>query len=140
MEDLEKRKLLKCAYDRTFHVKEKTITSIFSVEEIRNQMRNQIAIEAEVEIQSVVIDVPTLPSVPYHHSVLLEPMEVPVFHKTREGKKVPQRLGEISGVFEVLKGYINILRVYTEEQYLEKVASAAAKLLGGTPSSVRISY
>jgi len=140
MEDLEKRKLLKCAYDRTFHVREKTMTSILSVEEIRNQMRDKIASEAGVETQSVVIDVPTLPSVPYHHSVLLEPMEVPVFHKTREGRKVPKRLSDISGVFEVLKGFINILRVYTEEQHLEKVASAAAKFLGGTPSSVTISY
>ncbi len=140
MEDLERRKLLKCAYDRTFHVREKTMTSILSVEEIRNQMRDKIASEAGVETQSVVIDVPTLPSVPYHHSVLLEPMEVPVFHKTREGTKVPQRLSDISGVFEVLKGFINILRVYTEEQHLEKVASAAAKVLGGTPSSVTISY
>ncbi len=86
------------------------------------------------------IDVPTLPSVPYHHSVLLEPMEIPVFHKTREGKKVPKRLGDISGVFEVLKGFINILRVYTEEQHREKVATAAAEILGGTPSSVTISY
>jgi len=140
MEDLERRRLLKCAYDRTFHVREKTITSIFSVEEIRNEMRNKIASEAGVKTKSIVIDVPTLPSVPYHHSVLLEPMEVPVFQKTREGKKFPQRLSDISGVFEVLKGFINILRVYTEEQHLEKVASAAAKVLGETPSSVTISY
>jgi len=140
MENLERRKLLKCAYDRTFYVRDKTISSIFSVEEIRNQMRDKIASEARVETQSIVIDVPTLPSVPYHHSVLLEPMEVPVFHKTLEGRKVPQRLSEISGVFEVLKGFINILRVYTEEEHREKVALAAAKLLGGTPSSVTISY
>ncbi len=140
MEDLERRRLLKCAYDRTFHVREKTITSIFSVEEIRNQMRNKIASEAGVGTQSVVIDVPTLPSVPFHHSVLLEPMEVPVFQKTREGRKVPQRLSDVSGVFEVLKGFINILRVYTEEQHLEKVTSAATKVLGGTPSSMTISY
>jgi len=140
MENLERRNLLKCAYDRTFYVRDKTISSIFSVEEIRNQMRDKIASEAGVETQSVVIDVPTLPSVPYRHSVLLEPMEVPVFQKTREGRKIPQRLSDISGVFEVLKGFINILRVYTEEQHLEKVASAAAKLLGETPSSVTISY
>ncbi|MGQ9461228.1 MAG: HD domain-containing protein [Candidatus Bathyarchaeaceae archaeon] len=140
MENLERRKLLKCAYDRTFYVRDKTISSIFSVEEIRNQMRDKIASEARVETQAIVIDVPTLPSVPYHHSVLLEPMEVPVFHKTLEGRKVPQRLSEISGVFEVLKGFINILRVYTEEEHREKVALAAAKLLGGTPSSVTISY
>jgi HD superfamily phosphohydrolase len=140
IENLERRRLLKCAYDRTFYVRDKTISSIFSVEEIRNQMRDKIASGAGVEPQSVVIDVPTLPSVPYRHSVLLEPMEVPVFQKTREGRKIPQRLSDISGVFEVLKGFINILRVYTEEQHLEKVASAAAKLLGETPSSVTISY
>ena len=140
MENLERRKLLKCAYDRTFYVRDKTISSIFSVEEIRNQMRDKIASEARVETQSVVIDVPTLPSVPYRHSVLLEPMEVPVFHKTLEGKKIPQRLSDISGVFEVLKGFINILRVYTEEEHRQKVGLAAAKLLGETPSSVTISY
>jgi len=140
MENLERRRLLKCAYDRTFYVRDKTISSIFSVEEIRNQMRDKIASEAGVETQSIVIDVPTLPSVPYRHSVLLEPMEVPVFHKTLEGRKIPQRLSEISGVFEVLKGFINILRVYTEEEHREKVGLAAAKLLGGTPSSVTISY
>ena len=140
MENLEKRNLLKCAYNQTFYMRDKTISSIFSVEEIRNQMRDKIASEAGVRTQSVVIDVPTLPSVPYRHSVLLEPMEVPVFHKTLEGRKIPQRLTDISGVFEVLKGFINILRVYTEEEHREKVGLAAARLLGGTPSSVTISY
>jgi hypothetical protein len=103
-------------------------------------MRDKIASEAGVETQSVVIDVPTLPSVPYRHSVLLEPMEVPVFQRTLEGRKIPQRLSDISGVFEVLKGFINILRVYTEEEHREKVGLAAAKLLDETPSSVTISY
>ena len=140
IENLERRRLLKCAYDQTFYVRDKTISSIFSNEEIRKQIRDQIASEAGVEPQSVVIDVPTLPSVPYRHSVLLEPMEIPVFYKTRDGRKVPQRLSDISGIFEVLKGFINILRVYTEEEYREKVGEAAAKLLGGAPSSARISY
>jgi len=67
-------------------------------------------------------------------------MEIPVFYKTRDGRKVPQRLSDISGIFEVLKGFINILRVYTEEECREKVGEAAAKLLGGAPSSARISY
>jgi HD superfamily phosphohydrolase len=140
IENLERRKLLKCAYDQTFYVRDKTVSSIFSVEEIRNQMRDKIASEAEVKPKSVVIDVPTLPSVPYRHSVLLEPMEIPVFHRTRDGKKVPQRLSDISGIFDVLKGFINILRVYTEEKHCEKVGAAASKLLGGVPSSAKISF
>lgn len=140
MEDLERRRLLKCAYDRTFHVREKMVPSIFSVDEVRDQMRNKIASEAGVEPQAIVLDVPTVPSVPYHHSDLLEPMEIPVFQKTRKGEKIPLRLSDISSVFDVLKGFINILRVYTDEKHLEKVAAASAKIIGGTPSSAKISF
>ena len=140
MDDLERRRLLKCAYDRTFHVREKMVPSIFSVDEVRDQMRNKIASEAGVEPQAIVLDVPTVPSVPYHHSDLLEPMEIPVFQKTRKGEKIPLRLSDISSVFDVLKGFINILRVYTDEKHLEKVAAASAKVIGGTPSSAKISF
>jgi len=140
IENLERRRLLKCAYDRTFYVRDKTVSSIFSVEEIRNKLRDQIANQAGVDSQEVVIDVPTLPSVPYSHSVLLEPMEIPVFTRTREGEKVPQRLSDISGIFDVLKGFINILRVYTNEEKREKVGIAATKLLGDLPSSAKISF
>ena len=140
IEKLERRRLLKCAYDRTFHVREKMVPSIFSVDEVREQMRNKIASEAGVEPQAIVIDVPTVPSVPYHHSDLLEPMEIPVFQKTRTGEKIPLRLSDISSVFDVLKGFINILRVYTDEKHLDKVADASAKVIGGTPSSAKISF
>jgi hypothetical protein len=67
-------------------------------------------------------------------------MEIPVFYKTREGKKKPKRLSEISGIFDVLKGFINILRVYTEEEHRGKVEEAASKLLGEIPSSAKISF
>jgi hypothetical protein len=139
IENFERRKLIKCVYDQPFYVRDKAISSIFSAEEIRRQIRNQIASEAGVEQESVVIDVPTLPSVPYRHSVLLEPMEIPAFRKTRDGRKVPQRLSDVSGIFDALKGFINILRVYTEEENREKVESAAEKILGGIPSSAKIS-
>ena len=140
IENLERRRLLKCAYDQTFYVRDKTVSSIFSVEEIRDQMTEKIASEAGVDPRLVVIDVPTLPSVPYRHSILLEPMEIPVFSKTRDGKKVPQRLSDVSKIFDVLRGFINILRVYTVEEHREKVSSAAAKLLGEIPSSAKVSY
>jgi HD superfamily phosphohydrolase len=140
IDDLERRKLLKCAYDKAFYAREKMVPSIFSVDEIREQMRNKIASEAEVEPEAIVIDVPTVPSVPYHHSDLLEPMEIPVFQKTRSGEKIPLRLSDISAVFDVLKGFINIIRVYTEAKYVDKVSVAAADVIGGTPSSAKISF
>jgi HD superfamily phosphohydrolase len=140
IKNLERRRMLKCAYEQTFYVKDKTVSNIFSAEEFRNQIRNKIAKDAKVDAEAIIIDVPTVPSVPYHHSMFMEPMEIPVFSKTREGKKEVRRLSEISGIFDVLKGFINILRVYTDEKNRGRVAEAASKILGEIPSSAKISY
>jgi len=138
--NLERRKLLKCAYERTFYEKDTVVSSIFSREANRKQLQVDIAKTAKLDIESVIIDVPTVPSVPYHHSVLTESMEIPVFYRSQEGRKVPQRLSEISKIFETLKGFMNILRVYTDEPNRERVSVAASKILGKIPSSARISY
>ncbi len=140
VENLEKRHLLKCAFNHTFHVKDKTVSRLFSAEKIRNEMRDKIADIANVDPQYVIIDVPTLPSVPYHHSAIMEPMEIPMFQRTMEGKKVPKRLSEISRIYEALKGFINVVRVYTEEKYRVKVGDGATKMLGELPYSAKISY
>jgi len=137
--NLERRKLLKCAYERTFYEKDTTISNIFSREAYRRQMQSEIAREAGVEAEAVIIDVPTVPSVPYHHAALMESMEIPVFSRTAGGKEL-QRLSDISKIFETLKGFINILRVYTDEANREKVEKATAKILGRIPSAAKISY
>ncbi len=138
--DLERRKMLKCAYERTFYEKDAMVSNIFSREANRKQLQADIANEAKVDAEAVIIDVPTVPSVPNHHSVLMENMEIPVFYKTPKGERIPQRLSETSKIFETLRGFINILRVYTEEEHREKVNAAASKILGRIPSSARISY
>jgi HD superfamily phosphohydrolase len=140
MENLERRQLLKCAYDQTFHVKEKTVSKLFGAQEIRDEMRDKIAEKAGVDTEVVIIDVPTLPSVPYHHSDLMEPMEIPIFRRTGDGKKVSQRLSEVSQIFDALRGFINVVRVYTEQRHRRDVREAAAKVLGGLPYSARVSY
>ena len=138
--NLERRKMLKCAYERTFYEKDTVVSSIFSREANRKQLQEDIAEAAKVDVGAVIIDVPTVPSVPYHHSVLTETMEIPMFYRTQEGRKIPQRLGEISKIFETLKGFMNILRVYTDEPNRERVSVAASKILGRMPSSAKISY
>ncbi|MDI6847296.1 MAG: HD domain-containing protein [Candidatus Bathyarchaeia archaeon] len=140
IKNLERRRMLKCAYERNFYEKDTMVSNIFGREAYRKHLQVDIAKEAEVETEVVIIDVPTVPSVPYHHSVLMEPMEIPVFSKTREGEKILQRLSEISKIFDVLKGFINIMRVYTDEKNREKVGIAASKILGEIPSSAKISY
>jgi branched-chain amino acid transport system ATP-binding protein len=49
---------------------------------------------------------------------------------------VPER----EKIFETLKGFINILRVYTDEPSREKVEKAAVKILGKIPTTAKISY
>ena len=138
--NLERRRMLKCAYERTFYERDTMISNIFSRETHRRQLQEDIAKKAGIETENVIIDVPTVPSVPYYHAALLEPMEVPVFYRTQSGDKVPQRLSEISKIFETLRGFINILRVYSDEKNREKVSQAASKILGEIPSTARISY
>jgi len=140
IENLERRKMLKCAYERTFYEKDTMVSNIFGRAAHRKQLQAEIAKEARVEEEAVIIDVPTVPSVPYHHSVLMESMEIPVFLKTQGGDRIPQRLSEISKIFETLKGFINILRVYTDAENRETVSKAASKILGRTPSTAEISY
>jgi HD superfamily phosphohydrolase len=138
--DLEKRRMLKCAYERTFYEKDTMVSNIFGREAYRQQMQNEIAKEAGVKPESVVIDVPTVPSVPYHHAVLMESMEIPVFSRSQTGKKTPYRLSDVSQIIENLKGFINILRVYTNASDREKVEQATAKILGKIPTTAKISY
>jgi uncharacterized protein len=138
--NLERRKMLKCAYERIFYEKDAMVSNIFGRETYRRQMQNEIAKEAGVNEEAVIIDVPTVPSVPYHHAVLMESMEIPVFTRSQIAGKRMQRLSEISKIFETLKGFINILRVYTDERNREKVEKATAKILGKIPTTAKISY
>ncbi|MCS7120089.1 MAG: HD domain-containing protein [Nitrososphaerota archaeon] len=141
IERLERRRLIKCVYDPPpFYLKDRIVPSIFNVEGIRNIMRDEIAEEAGVDPEKVIIDVPTLPSVPYHNAFPMEPMEIPISNTTRDGKKFVCRLSELSGIFDVLKGFMNIIRVYTEKECMEKVQKAAEKLFGSLPFSAKISY
>jgi uncharacterized protein len=140
IDDLERRKMLKCAYERTFYDKDTMISNIFSRDSYRLQVQLEIAHDAGIAAEAVIIDVPTVPSVPYHHSALMENMEIPVFSKTSQGAKTMYRMSDISKIFETLKGFINILRVYTDAENRECVEKATAKVLGKIPSTAKISY
>ncbi|KON33832.1 MAG: hypothetical protein AC479_03035 [miscellaneous Crenarchaeota group-6 archaeon AD8-1] len=128
--NLEKRKLLKCAYERTFYEKDTTVSNIFGLEPYRTQIQNDIAKIAKVDAETVIIDVPTVESVPYHNSVLMESMEVPVFNKNQINGNKAYKLTELSKIIENLKGFLNILRVYTIEKNRQKVEQATVKILG----------
>ncbi|MCL2642887.1 MAG: HD domain-containing protein [Candidatus Bathyarchaeota archaeon] len=140
IEKLECRKMLKCAYERTFYEKDDMVANLFSRETYRTQIRSEIAKEAVVDIEKVIIDVPTVPSVPYHHAVMMESPEIPVFTRNTKGKRDLQKLSDSSKIFEILKGFMNIIRVYTDEQNRETVEKATSKILGNTPYEAKSSF
>ncbi|MFX1597768.1 MAG: HD domain-containing protein [Promethearchaeota archaeon] len=136
---LEKRKLLKSAYEQIFYTQEEFISNIFVNDTVRQEIESEIAQKAGVPVEDVFIDVPLVSSVPYRHSIQLEPMEIPIFMETRDGKKISRRLNDLSKIINLMKGFMNILRVYTKEQYRDKVSKAAIETLGEPPYSAKIS-
>ncbi|MCS7385929.1 MAG: HD domain-containing protein [archaeon GB-1867-005] len=134
---LSKRRLLKCAYEVTVHIKDKFMASMLTRERVREELEQEIAKRAGVSEEEVFIDVPTLPSIPYNPRQL-DPMEIVVFEEEK-GRKILHRLSEISDIVNVLKGYLDVVRAYTFPEYREKVREAARSILGEGPTSTKIS-
>ena len=117
MKALSERRLLKCAYERTLFAKDELVSSVFTNENVRLKLEEDIATKAHAPVSDVGIDVPSLPSVPYHYAMEMDPVDIPVFSRDRSGEKIPQNIGELSKVVEMLRVFMNIVRVYTKEQY-----------------------
>jgi len=140
IEDLNRRRLLKCAYEKTFFVRDEFLSSLFTKDAVRVKMEEEIAHKAKVDVSNVSIDLPSLPSVPYHSAMELEPMNIPVFYKNPSGEKIPQKISDVSKVVDVLMAYMNIIRVYTADENREAVRKAAVSVLGEAPLSSLVSY
>ncbi len=85
------------------------------------------------------IDTPSLPSVPYSHETA-EPMDIPILFQSPNGSREIRRVTELSRIIDVLRVYMNIVRVYTREDYRNKVKKAAEDVLGTLPSETKIAY
>ncbi len=138
--ELSERRLLKCAYERTFFAQDELVSSVFTNENVRLKLEEDIAAKAKVPLSDVGIDVPSLPSVPYHYAMDIGPIDIPIFSRNRLGEKVPQKITELSKVVDDLRVFLNIIRVYTKEEYRERVTEAAIKVLGESPLSNVLSY
>jgi uncharacterized protein len=130
MEDLEHRKLLKCAYERTLFSGGEIRSNLTSDDRVRVEIEQKIARKAKTAREDVVIDLPTIPSVPYHDSATLHAIDIPVFSHTPTGRKEKVSLVQISKIAGVLRTFMNLVRVYTKESYRSKVETASRQILG----------
>jgi uncharacterized protein len=139
MQDLEARRLLKCAYEKTVFAPEELVSNIMTKDSVRQNIETEIAKKARIAAEDVVIDVPTLPSVPYHNAVEIQPLDIPVFRRGPTGKKEIVQLSDISRIIGVLRTFMNLVRVYTKDQYRAKIETASRQILGEEPSAARTS-
>ena len=140
IKEISSRRLLKCAYERTFYARDELVSSVFTNENVRLKLEEEIASKAKVPISSIGIDVPSLPSVPYHYAMDIGPIDIPMFSRNRSGEKTPEKIAKLSRVVDDLQVFMNIIRVYTKDEYREQVSAAAAQVLGESPLSNVLSY
>jgi len=141
MKALARRQLLKVAFEREFTTRDEFLQSTLNKQEYREQLQREIAKEAGIAPETVFIDIPTLPSVPYSHSIDLPTYQIPMF--LREGPKQLKReidLEKVSRIFESLMGIMYIFRVYTYAKDRERVKQAAEKIFSQRTLETKISF
>jgi hypothetical protein len=138
MNKLDARELPKPAYQRDVHIRDPYVAGLLSDEAVRRQKEVEIARLAGVDPEDVVVDVPTLDSIPYYPREI-DPMEVPVVRITDGEKKELVQLSQYSRLINVLKGYVDIIRVYTSPEHRAEVERAAADVFKTLPFAAQIS-
>ncbi len=128
--DISRRKLLKVAFEKTSHGKDQIFTSLLNNPRVKEQIQKEIAEKSNINYNELFIDLPNLPSVPYHTSSGMDPLEIPVFDIKSDGTKVLRSVSEVSNVISALKGFTNIIRIYTSDENREKVRNSAYQVLG----------
>ena len=130
MQDLEARRLLKCAYERAVFTEEELISSVISNEQVRADIEQQIAKKARTTPEDVIIDVPGMPSVPYQGMKSLQSEDIPIFRTSLSGKKQRVPLSEVSRIVGVLQTFMRLVRVYTKVGNRARVEAASRQVLG----------
>lgn len=129
IKDLEARRLLKCSYEKTLFARKGLVSNVITKESVRDRIRAKIAGRARIKVEDVIIDTPTIPSVPYHNAVEIQLLDIPVFKRGPRGRKELVQPSEISRIIGVLRTFTNLVRVYTKERYRSRVEQASRQIL-----------
>jgi len=122
-QDYQNRKLLKCVYERI-------LTSQTNLKKTRtDELRNEISKKSKIDENEIFVDSSVTPSIPLapskneSKSIILISAE----NGKSSAKEIP--ISEIP-VVSAISGFMNILRIYTHQNYRKKVEIAAKSILG----------
>ncbi len=133
---LDSRVLYKSAFEKVIHTQDRFVSKILTKRKVRESIQDEIATIAGICADEVIVDVPTLPSVPYNPHQL-NPMEIRIF-EIIDGKRVPHNLSEYSNIAEMMKTYLDVIRVYTFDKNRAKVGKAAREVFQELPDTALI--
>jgi hypothetical protein len=133
---LDSRILYKSVFEKVLHTEDRFVSRILTKRKVRESIQEEIAASAGIQPDEVIVDVPTLPSVPYNPHQL-NPMEIKIFERF-EGKKISHNLSEYSNIAEMMKVYLDVIRVYTFNRHRTKVGHAARKIFEELPDAALI--
>lgn len=133
---LDSRTLYKSVFEKVIHTQDRFVSKILTKSKVRESIQEEIASIAGVNHDEVIVDVPTLPSVPYNPHQL-NPMEIGIFEIV-DGKRVPHNLSEYSNIAEMMKTYLDVIRVYTFDKNRVKVGRAAREVFQEVPDTALI--
>ncbi len=133
---LDSRILYKSAFEKVIHTQDRFVSKILTKKKVRESIQEEIANIAGVNCDEVIVDVPTLPSVPYNPHQL-DPMEIGIF-EVFDGKRVSHILSDYSNIAEMMKTYLDVIRVYTFDKNRIKVGRAAREVFQEVPDTALI--
>ena len=148
-EDYNRRKFVKCVFEKVMQRKDRMVEQIFSQKRFRRQLTSEIAETAGVEATSVYIDVPTTPSVPYTYAKEML-HKITLVLSGFGGKHTDDVSITELPLIGSIAGFTDVLRVYTTSEHRNKVGKAVQSIFGredyfrppapaAAPSSKRVS-
>jgi HD superfamily phosphohydrolase len=133
---LDSRVLYKSAFEKVLHTEDRFVSKILTKRKVRESIEDEIAAKAKVDREDVIVDVPTLPSVPYN-PYQHDPMEIRIY-EVIEGKRVSRNLSDVSNIAEMMKVYFDVIRVYTFDRHRKAVEKAARGIFEEVPEAALI--
>jgi hypothetical protein len=135
------RRLLKAVFETFLHHEHKLYPSLLGRFDIRERLAEEIAEIAHVDPEYVIIDVPTVPSLPYRPIYgKSSETEIPMAIESTPRSYEMRSIFELSPVVSSLKGFLDVARVYTTAEHRNKIQVAARSVFGEPPAAFRVSY
>lgn len=136
-DDYDRRRLVKCVFEKVVQRKDRMVERIFNQKKIRKELTSEIAKDSGINPSNVYIDVPTTPSVPYTYA--REALNSITLYSQDSGGRHTENLSitELPLVGSIA-GFTDIMRVYTVPEYRAKVAKAVQRIFGKEDPTTRI--